>query len=75
MKKLLIMAVIALSSVGAFAQSRVGTTTIQPKIGLNVSTVGDLDWKAGFAFGAELQHQLNRKVARWTSLFLPRIQG
>ena len=63
MKKFFLMAVIALSSVGAFAQSRVGTTTIQPKIGLNVSTVGDWDWKAGCVFGAELQHQLNRKVA------------
>lgn len=63
MKKLLFMAVLALSSMSAFAQSRVGTTTIQPKIGLNVSTVGDWDWKAGCVFGAELQHQLNRKVA------------
>lgn len=62
-KKFVIMAVIALSSISAFAQSRVGTTTIQPKIGLNVSTVGDMDWKAGVAFGAELQHQVNRKVA------------
>lgn len=63
MKKSLLLAVLALSSFSAFAQSRVGTTTIQPKIGLNVSTVGDLDWKAGFVFGAELQHQINRKVA------------
>ena len=63
MRKLAIMAVLALSSIATFAQSRVGTTTIQPKIGLNVSTVGDFDWKAGFAFGAELQHQFNRKVA------------
>lgn len=63
MKKLFIMAAIVLSSVSAFAQSRVGTTTLQPKIGLNVSTVGDGDWKAGFAFGAELQHQFSRKAA------------
>lgn len=63
MKKLFLMAIMALASTGAFAQSRVGTTTIQPKIGLNISTVGDMDWKAGCAFGAELQHQLNRKVA------------
>ena len=57
------MTVLALTSVFTFAQRRVGSTTIQPKIGLNVSTVGDLDWKAGFVFGAELQHQLDRKVA------------
>ena len=56
MKKLLLMTVLALTSVFTFAQRRVGSTTIQPKIGLNVSTVGDLDWKAGFVFGAELQH-------------------
>lgn len=54
MKKLFLMAVIMLSSVSIFAQSRVGTTTIQPKIGLNVSSVGDGDWKAGCVFGAEL---------------------
>lgn len=63
MKKLLLMTVLAITSAFAFGQRRVGTTTIQPKIGLNVSTVGDLDWKAGFVFGAELQHQLDRKVA------------
>lgn len=56
MKKLLFIALVALSSIGAFAQSRTGSTTIQPKIGLNVSTVGDFDWKAGFVFGAEIQH-------------------
>lgn len=63
MKKLFLMTVLALASTFAFAQRRVGGTTIQPKIGLNVSTVGDMDWKAGFVFGAELQHQINRKVA------------
>lgn len=51
------MAAMVLSSVGAFAQQAVGTTTIQPKVGLNVSTIGDNDWKAGFAAGAELQYQ------------------
>ena len=57
MKKLLVMAAMVLSSVGAFAQQAAGTTTIQPKIGLNVATIGDNDWKAGFAAGAELQYQ------------------
>ena len=51
------MAAMVLSSVGAFAQQAAGTTTIQPKVGLNVSTIGDNDWKAGFAAGAELQYQ------------------
>lgn len=62
MKKLLVMAAMVLSSVGAFAQYSAGDITIQPKIGLNVSTIGDADWKAGFAVGAELQYQLTDKV-------------
>lgn len=41
MKKLFVMAAMVLSSVGAFAQQAAGTTTIQPKVGLNVSTIGD----------------------------------
>ena len=56
------MAAMVLSSVGAFAQQAVGTTTIQPKVGLNVSTIADGDWKAGFAAGAELQYQATDKV-------------
>ena len=43
MKKLFVMAAMVLSSVGAFAQQAAGTTTIQPKVGLNVSTIGDND--------------------------------
>lgn len=39
MKKLFVMAAMVLSSVGAFAQQAAGTTTIQPKVGLNVSTI------------------------------------
>ena len=62
MKKLFIMAAMVLSSVGAFAQQAAGTTTIQPKVGLNVSTIGDNDWKAGFAAGAELQYQCSDKL-------------
>lgn len=56
------MAAMVLSSVGAFAQQAAGTTTIQPKVGLNVSTIADGDWKAGFAAGAELQYQATDKV-------------
>lgn len=46
MKKLFVMAAMVLSSVGAFAQQAAGTTTLQPKVGLNVATIGDNDWKA-----------------------------
>ena len=35
------MAAMVLSSVGAFAQQAAGTTTLQPKVGLNVATIGD----------------------------------
>ena len=35
MKKLLVMAAMVLSSVGAFAQYSAGDITIQPKVGLN----------------------------------------
>jgi len=62
MKKLFVMAAMVLSSVGAFAQQAAGTTTLQPKVGLNVSTIADGDWKAGFAAGAELQYQATDKV-------------
>ena len=41
MKKIIAMAALVLSSVGAFAQNAAGTTTIQPKVGLNVSTIGE----------------------------------
>ena len=54
-----------LSSVGAFAQYSAGDITIQPKIGLNVASVGgdvDGDYKAGLVVGAELQYQLTDKV-------------
>ena len=47
MKKLFVMAAMVLSSVGAFAQQAAGTTTIQPKVGLNVSTIGDNGLRCG----------------------------
>lgn len=68
MKKLFVMAAMVLSSVGAFAQQAAGTTTIQPKVGLNVSTIADGDWKAGFAAGAELQYQATVRSCCWRSL-------
>ena len=35
MKKLLFIDLVALSSIGAFAQSRTGSTTIQPEFGIS----------------------------------------
>ncbi len=45
------MAAMVLSSVGAFAQYNAGDVTIQPKVGLNVSslTVDNAEYKAGFS--------------------------
>ena len=58
MKKFLVMAAMVLSSVGAFAQYSAGDITIQPKVGLNVSsTTSDAaEYKAGFVGGAELEY-------------------
>lgn len=57
MKKLFVMAAMVLSSVGAFAQQAAGTTTIQPKVGLNVSTIGDNDWKLSIPVGLSYEYQ------------------
>lgn len=72
MKKLLVMAAMVLSSVGAFAQQPVGTITIQPKIGLNCASATshelghgvnlDFDYKAGFVGGAEVEYQATPKL-------------
>ena len=65
MKKIIAMAVLVLSSVGAFAQYSAGDFTLQPKVGLNVSNLtdysedGDTDWKAGLAIGVEGEYHIN----------------
>ena len=43
MKKLIAMATALLLSVGAYAQHEVGSVTIQPKIGMNIASMTDLD--------------------------------
>ncbi|MQP12389.1 PorT family protein [Prevotella copri] len=62
MKKLLVMAAMVLSSVGAFAQYSAGDITIQPKIGLSIASVGgdvDGDYKAGLVVGAEAEYHVS----------------
>ena len=63
MKKLLLMAAFVLSTVGAFAQYEKGDFTIQPKVGLNVTSVSnfpvDKKWKAGFVGGVEAEYHFN----------------
>ena len=56
MKKLFLLAAVMLSSVGAFAQHAVGSFTLQPRLGINIATVTDLDRtksRVDFAGGLE----------------------
>ena len=61
MKKIIAMAALVLSSVGAFAQYSAGDFTLQPKVGLNCSslTEDDADYKAGFVGGLELEYHVS----------------
>lgn len=64
MKKFFAMAALVLSSVGAFAQYSAGDVTLQPKVGLNCASVtgSDLDYKAGFVGGLELEYHASPLV-------------
>lgn len=60
MKKFIFMAAMLLSSVATFAQHEVGSITIQPKIGMNIADltdVDDSDVRIGLAVGAEAEYQ------------------
>ena len=60
MKKILLMAAVLLSTVGAFAQHEVGSFNLQPKVGLNISDITDVsgtNTRCGFVAGAELEYQ------------------
>ena len=61
MKKLFLMAVMALATVSSFAQHAVGTFTIQPKVGLNLANLTDADGdiRAGVAAGVEFEYQVS----------------
>ena len=62
MKKLLVMAAMVLSSVGAFAQYNAGDVTIQPKVGLSIADYTDTDnskTRAGVVAGAELEYHVS----------------
>ena len=59
------MAAMVLSSVGAFAQYSAGDFTIQPKVGLNCTSItGDNDakYKAGFVGGVEAEYHISPLV-------------
>mgnify|MGYP003398731759 FL=1 len=63
MKKLLLMAAVMLSSVGAFAQHAVGSFTLQPKVGINITNTtnyGDVaKARVDFAGGLEGEYQVS----------------
>lgn len=65
MKKIILSAVIMLASVATYAQRAVGTTTVQPKIGVNFANLTDVkgDTKVGLAAGVEFEHQLTDIVS------------
>lgn len=65
MKKLFVMAAMVLSSAGAFAQYSAGDFTIQPKVGLNCSSItatDDADYKAGFVGGIEAEYHASQLI-------------
>lgn len=62
MKKIFMIAALALSTLGVSAQHAVGSLTIQPKIGMNIADVTDAegnDFRIGGVFGAEFEYQAN----------------
>ncbi len=62
MRKVIIMAVLMLASVAAFAQRPVGSLTVQPKIGMNFATLtkaDDSESRIGLVAGAELEYQIS----------------
>jgi len=60
MKKIVLAAVLMLSTAASFAQRSVGSLTLQPKVGINVATITDAnaDVKVGFAAGLEAEYQV-----------------
>ena len=66
MKKLFLMAVVMLASVASYAQHAVGSFTLQPKIGMNIADLTDVeksDARIGLAVGAEFEYQLTDIVS------------
>jgi hypothetical protein len=59
MKKLLLLAIVLLSSAGIMAQEREGTLTVQPRVGMNLSSMTDYNkMKFGYNFGMEMEYQI-----------------
>ena len=59
MKKLLLLAIVLLSSAGIMAQEREGTITVQPRVGMNLTSMTDYNkMKFGYNFGMEMEYQM-----------------
>lgn len=66
MKKILLLAVVALLSIGAHAQQPVGAFTLQPKTGFNIANItGGLGFDSRWAFagGLEGEYQINKPLS------------
>jgi len=66
MKKLFFAAAVLMCSLTVFAQSKEGTFSIQPKAGINISTLSNKDnakVKVGFTAGAEAEYQLTKQLS------------
>lgn len=62
MKKIILSAAIMLASAGAYAQHAVGSINLQPKVGLNISNITDIDGadpRIGLAAGLEAEYQVS----------------
>lgn len=59
MKKILIMAVVLLSSVATYAQHAVGSVSVKPEVGMTVASITkwDEDARIGMVAGAEFEYQ------------------
>ena len=59
MKKLFLLAIALLSFAGVNAQEREGTMTVQPRVGMNLSSMTDYNkMYFGYAFGMEAEYQM-----------------
>ena len=62
MKKFLMIAAFMVAALGANAQNEVGVITLQPKVGMNLSTItgdGDQKMKFGLVAGAEAEYGIS----------------
>ena len=66
MKKLFFIASLMMLSLSSFAQHAPGTLSIQPKVGLNIANITDIDDadpRLGLVAGAELEYQITDMVS------------